>query len=186
MDFSPPPGQLIYEVIEGAGDLEVCLVLANVGSYDINASLETPVSVHITTTQSEINHTMHEPGKHESVSSMVHCTYIFLHIFSATPAVDYSPLSTTLVFPVGSSKWHSVCANVPIINNGMINSDKSFGLKATILSPSSASFGGSDQSSAGAIDAVIVDDDGMYKVPSKASFVLFMFSLVLHHHIICE
>ena len=86
--------------------------------------------------------------------------YILLHIFSATPGVDYTPLSTTLVFAVGSSKRHRICANVPIVGNREIHSHKSFGLRADILSPSSASFGGSARSSSGTIEAVIVDDDG--------------------------
>ena len=81
-------------------------------------------------------------------------------IFSAAPDVNYTPLSTTLVFPVGSSRLHRLCANVLITSNRDINPDRVFGLKAVILSPASATFGGSDQRSAGIIDAVIVDDDG--------------------------
>ena len=96
---------------------------------------------------------------------------IFLHISSATPDVDYTPLSTTLVFPVGSNKWHRLCANVPITGNANVNPDRAFGLKAVILSPSSANFGGETQSSAGIINAVIVDDDGVFNSPYTTIFV---------------
>ena len=41
-----------------------------------------------------------------------------------------------------------------------MNSNRSLGLKAAILSPSSASFGGSAHSSSGVLEAVIIDDDG--------------------------
>ena len=61
VDFSPPPGKLTYEVIESAGSLQVCLVLANVGSYDVNATLDIPVSVHLSTLTQE-NTTMYDPG----------------------------------------------------------------------------------------------------------------------------
>lgn len=50
--------------------------------------------------------------------------------------------------------------NVPITGNSDINHDRVFGIKAVVLSPSSANFGGSTQNSAGVIDAIIVDDDG--------------------------
>ena len=65
---------------------------------------------------------------------------------------------------MGSRKWESVCANVLIINNGDTGPDKSFGLRTEIRSPDSASFGGSAESSAGMIEAVILDDDGMYSI----------------------
>ena len=51
---------------------------------------------------------------------------------------------------------------MPITSNSDINHDRVFGLKAVVLSPSSANFGGSTQGSAGVIDAIIVDDDGMF------------------------
>lgn len=60
VDFSLPPGKLTYEVVESAGNLEVCLELANVGSYNRNSTLNTPVSVHLSTIQ--IDHTMYEQG----------------------------------------------------------------------------------------------------------------------------
>ena len=61
MDFSPPPGKLVYEVLEGAGSLEVCVVLANTGSYDANHTLTTSVSVHVSTIQR--NKTAYEMGE---------------------------------------------------------------------------------------------------------------------------
>ena len=80
--------------------------------------------------------------------------------FSATPVVDYVPLSTILIFPLGSDRRHKLCATISITNNEEMNSNRSFTVKAAILSPSSASFGGSAQSSSGVLEAVIIDDDG--------------------------
>ena len=74
--------------------------------------------------------------------------------------MDHVHLSTVLVFPLGSNRRHKLCANVAIINNEKINSNRSLSLKAAILSPNSASFGGSAQSSSGVVEAVIIDDDG--------------------------
>lgn len=51
----------MYEVLEGASSLEVCLVLANTGSYDVNHTLATSVSVHLSTVQR--NNTSYEMGK---------------------------------------------------------------------------------------------------------------------------
>ena len=75
--------------------------------------------------------------------------------------MDYTPISTTLVFPEGSSKWQRLCTNVPIVSNGDIDSDRAFSLRADVLSPSSANFGRSTNSHSGIIDAIIVDDDGV-------------------------
>ena len=61
MDFSPPLGKVAYEVVESAGSLEVCLVLANVGSYDVTSTLNTPVSVQLSTVP--LNSIIHEQGK---------------------------------------------------------------------------------------------------------------------------
>ena len=65
------------------------------------------------------------------------------------------------MFPVGSHKRHRLCANLPIAGNTEVNSDKSLSLKAVIVSPNSASFGGSVENSAGTMEVIIVDDDGM-------------------------
>lgn len=81
--------------------------------------------------------------------------------FSATPVVDYTPVSTTLVFPVGSSKRRQICASVPIIDNAENDSSRAFSLKAKILSPRSASIGGNARSTASIVEAVIIGDDGM-------------------------
>ena len=64
VDFSPPTGKLVYEVVEGAGSLEVCLVLANVGSFNKNSTLNTPVTVHLTTIQTD--QTLYKPGEFDS------------------------------------------------------------------------------------------------------------------------
>ena len=50
IDFSPPIGELEYVVSEGDGDLEVCLTLANVGSYTSGMTLTTEVTVQLSTT----------------------------------------------------------------------------------------------------------------------------------------
>ena len=76
--------------------------------------------------------------------------------------MDYTPVSITLVFPVGSSKRHQICVSVSIIDNMENNSDRAFSLKAKILSPSSASIGGSAWNTASTVEAVIIDDDGMH------------------------
>lgn len=60
VDFSLPAGEMAYKVAEAGSSLEVCLVLANVGSYSLNATLTTPVSVHLSTLQ--INNTLYEQG----------------------------------------------------------------------------------------------------------------------------
>ena len=64
VDFSPPTGKLVYEVVEGAGSLEVCLVLANVGSFNKNSTLNTPVTVHLSTIQTA--QTLYKPGEFDS------------------------------------------------------------------------------------------------------------------------
>ena len=79
---------------------------------------------------------------------------------AATPNTDYIPMSAMLTFPVGSIKWSTQCANVSIINNNDENFDRSLGLRASVISPSAAKFGGEAQSSTGTIEAIIVDDDG--------------------------
>lgn len=60
VDFSLPAGNMGYKVQEAGSNLEVCLVLANVGSYSLNATLTTPVSVHLSTLQT--NNTLYEQG----------------------------------------------------------------------------------------------------------------------------
>ena len=90
----------------------------------------------------------------------VQCSYEPIPLSSATPGVDYVHLSTLLVFPLGSDRRHKLCANVTIINDEEMSSNRSLSLRAAILSPSSASFGGSAQSSSGVLEAVIIDDDG--------------------------
>lgn len=42
-----------YKVAEAEGNLKVCLVLANVGSYNPNSTLTTPVSVNLSTLQTD-------------------------------------------------------------------------------------------------------------------------------------
>ena len=51
MDFALPPGKLVYEVLESESDLQVCLILANVGSFDPSSSLNVSVLVHLSTIQ---------------------------------------------------------------------------------------------------------------------------------------
>ena len=63
LDFSPPAGKMSFEVKEGAGNLEVCLVLANTGSYDTSATLTTPVTVSLSTYVLEANSTSYAPGQ---------------------------------------------------------------------------------------------------------------------------
>lgn len=74
--------------------------------------------------------------------------------------MDYLPLSATVTFPVGSSKWDRQCVNISIIDNDVIDSDKSFSVKAVVISPGSAIFGGPVQSNTGSTEVIIKDDDG--------------------------
>ena len=61
IDFSPPIGSRTYQVVESAGYLNVCLFLANVGSYDHTATLPVPVTVKLSTKQTKT--TFLPPGK---------------------------------------------------------------------------------------------------------------------------
>lgn len=81
--------------------------------------------------------------------------------------MDYGQLSATVMFPVGSSKWDKQCVNVSIIDNDIINSDKSFSVKAVVVSPGSAKFGGPAQSNSGNIEVIIKDDDGATTVDNN-------------------
>ena len=81
--------------------------------------------------------------------------------------MDYLPLSETVTFPVGSSKWDRQCVNISIIDNDIINSDKSFSVKAVVVSPGSAKFGGPVQSNTGSIEIIIKDDDGVTTVDNN-------------------
>lgn len=63
LDFSPPTGKVKYEVLENAGSLEVCLTLANVGSYDSTVNLDTPVTVKLTAIETATKATTYPPGQ---------------------------------------------------------------------------------------------------------------------------
>ena len=65
VDFLLPPGKLTYEVAEGEGSLEVCLVLANIGSYGLDQTLNTSVIVHLSTIQTD--NTTHEVGQYFTI-----------------------------------------------------------------------------------------------------------------------
>ena len=60
MDFALVPGKLVYEVLESESNLQVCLVLANVGSFDLTSSLNVSVFVHLSTVHA--GHTLYEQG----------------------------------------------------------------------------------------------------------------------------
>ena len=64
VDFALPPGKLAYEVLESDSSMEVCLVLANVGSFDLTSSLDIPVFVHLSTVPT--GHTFYEQGQYSS------------------------------------------------------------------------------------------------------------------------
>lgn len=133
---------------------------------------------------------IHNGAELTSITTITGTHCVYMHVlcntlnYTATPVVDYTPVSITLVFPVGSGKSHQICASVSIIDNVEINSDRAFSLKAKILSPSFASIGGSAWNTANIVEAVIIDDDGMH-----IQIILFhvvIIALVCCHFMQCQ
>jgi len=90
-------------------------------------------------------------------SSFVHSFTLYSH--TATEGMDYESVSKTVVFPVGSHKHDKQCVTVPIIDDCLVESEESFSMTASILSPSTANIGGDAESSSKSIEVKIVDND---------------------------
>jgi len=91
-------------------------------------------------------------------SSFVHS--FTLHSHTATEGEDYGSVSEVVVFPVGSHKHDKQCVTVPIIDDCLVESEESFSMTASILSPNTANIGGAAESSSRSIEVKIVDNDG--------------------------
>ena len=197
VDFTLPAGRKTYQVGENKRRLEVCLTLANVGSYSTDHSLAESVTVKLATSSrlAAKRATTHAAGTNLSgvisnhfcldmQNMILHTVLVSIHSSTntrtATANADYTPLSTTLLFPAGSHKWDKNCVNISITDNDLEESVKSFFIDAVIMSPSNGTFGGAAKSNKGSIEVVIIDDEGRGN-NGKYEQKLYCWKYVLEH-----
>ena len=175
MEFATEPGARVLRGSEFSGRADICLRLANTGSYNTSDALGEEVVVNLSsmTASGSLLYRLVDTNTRLSTSPgkliFAHCEGIAIYTVTtsrmyispssvAEAGLDFFENTVTITFPVGSRKGDVRCRAVEIIFDYEEEGIEIFAVNADILSPSSAIFGRALQSSSGVI-AVLIDDN---------------------------